>query len=547
MSMEMLRAPRANGAGGESSLGLQKRAGVSPFARTFRIGLTVMAMLAFGAATAKATSCDYYASPTGTGNGLSATSPFRISSFWPVASAGKTLCLLDGTYTGDARSMILPPQRLNGASGLPITVRALNDGKVLINGQGGQLPVQLYYNDWFVIEGINACCSGGAVVALSHSNNNVVRRVAAWDAADKNATIFGAHLASYNLFEDVAGWGTARKIFAMSQGGDYTTVRRAWGRWERSTVVGPKHTYSLAYNSYHMTCENCLGTWSGQGMPETYVLKDYSGRPWTGNGAGTLYNHDVNQPYGIFSIDGESGDKNAYARLLGSLAYVLPADIYKPSFLVFMSNLASVEVKGTAAYIASGTNLSVRPFGLYGPSGATNLQASDVTSFGGKTSDILVPWNASNAWSASSPSAYAPGENIFNTTRGANLCYSYRDGNLTNQPLWPWPMNQRIKDALVQSGRSPVDITATIQGFFGSIPAACYAATPIPPKAPSLPTPMNTPSMDPPAPPPRVTQTPGPDPGPAAPPPSTSSRRPPILVVRTPSVVMRPLYAPNPE
>jgi hypothetical protein len=171
-----------------------------------------------------------------------------------VAAAGKTLCLLDGTYTGYT-SMILPPKELNGASGIPITIRALNDGKVLINGLGGLPPVQLSYNDWFVIEGINACCSNTSVVSLSNSSSNVIRRVAAWDAADKNTNIFGAHYGSHNLFEDVAGWGRARKIFSMSQGGDFTTVRRAWGRWERSTVVGPKLTYSLAYNSYHMTCE----------------------------------------------------------------------------------------------------------------------------------------------------------------------------------------------------------------------------------------------------------------------------------------------------
>jgi hypothetical protein len=423
--------------------------------------------------TTRRASCDYYASPTGTGNGLSATSPFKISSFWPAASAGKTLCLLDGTYTGYG-SMILPPQRLNGASGSPITVRALNDGKVLINGQGGQLPVQLYYNDWFVIEGINACCSGGAVVALSHSNNNVVRRVAAWDAADKNATIFGAHSASYNLFEDVAGWGTARKIFAMSQGGDYTTVRRAWGRWERSTVVGPKHTYSLAYNSYHMTCENCLGTWSGQGMPATYVLKDYFGRPWTGNGAGTLYNHDVNQPYGIFSVDGESEDKNAYVRLVGSLAYVLPTDTYKPERAVFIAGMDSVEIKDTVAFIAPGTNLSVLPFALYGLSSgkAQHLIAENLTAFGGATPLFDSGWLRGNIWAATSPlTAYNTGESIFGTTRGASLYYRYQDGILTTQPLWPWPMNQRIEDALVQSGRSPVDITATIESLFGPVPS----------------------------------------------------------------------------
>ena len=78
------------------------------------------------------TACNYYASPTGTGNGLSQSSPFKISNFWSLAKPGYVLCLLDGTYTGSS-SMIFPPENLNGSSGAPITVRALNDGKVLIN------------------------------------------------------------------------------------------------------------------------------------------------------------------------------------------------------------------------------------------------------------------------------------------------------------------------------------------------------------------------------------------------------------------------------
>src|SRR5262245_48774947 len=103
--------------------------------------------------------CDYYASPTGTGNGRTQSRPFTISNFWSVAKGGLTLCLLDGTYKG-SDSMITPPQQLSGASGSPITIRALNDGKVLINGQGADIaPVRFNYNDWFVVEGINACCS----------------------------------------------------------------------------------------------------------------------------------------------------------------------------------------------------------------------------------------------------------------------------------------------------------------------------------------------------------------------------------------------------
>jgi hypothetical protein len=437
-------------------------------------------LLALGEVTLRAANCDYYAAPNGTGNGLSASSPFQVAKFWNVAAAGKTLCLLDGTYTGWS-GMIIPPQGLNGASGLPITIRALNDGKVLINGGGTNQPVVLSNNDWFDIEGLNACCSSNSVVSLSNSNNNVIRRVTGWNAADNNEVIFGVHYGSYNLFEDVAGWGTARKIFSASQGGDYTTFRRAWGRWERSTVVGPKMTYTLAYNSYHVTCENCIGTWSGQGMPETYVLKDYSGNPLK-----TLSGYAVDQPYGIFSTDREDGDKNAYSRLFGSLAYVLAADRYSPSNAIYATTLDSIDIKDTAASVAPGRG--ARPLGLWGPAGSTNLHASDISSFGDSSSAIQTVWNPSNIFSAASPAAYSWGEDIFNSTRGANLCYQYKDGNLTSQPLWPWPMNQRIKDALVQSGRAPVDINATIQSLFGTIPAACTSGVastpPVTPKPP---------------------------------------------------------------
>jgi hypothetical protein len=414
-------------------------------------------------AAASSGSCDYYASPNGTGNGLSTSSPFKVSNFWSVASAGKTLCLMDGTYRGNA-SMILPPKGLNGSPRAPITVEALRDGGVLIDGESSRRPVLLNYNDWFVIQGINACCSNATVVEIANSNHNVIRRVAAWDAVDSNRTIFGANSGNFNLFEDVAGWGTARKIYAMSQGGNYTTVRRAWGRWERSTVVGPKMTYSLAYNSYHMTCENCIGTWSGQGMPESYVLLDYFGKPWTGPGAGTYTNGDLDQPYGIFAIDREDGDKNADIRLLGSLAYVLSTDTYKAPQAVLITKLDSVRIENTAVYIEPGANVSVRPFGLYGLNGATNLQASGITS------DLATPWVFSNVWENASLKAYSAGETIFNTARGANLQFRYQDGILTDVPLWPWPMNQRIKDAMVQSGREPVDVTATVESFFGPVP-----------------------------------------------------------------------------
>ncbi len=109
--------------------------------------------------------CTHYASPAGTGSGVSASQPFKIADFWPRAKPGYTLCLLDGKYTG-SDSMINPPQNLSGAASMPITVRALNDGKASIDGRSVNEPVRLRHNDYFVLEGFNAHHSKSTVIQL---------------------------------------------------------------------------------------------------------------------------------------------------------------------------------------------------------------------------------------------------------------------------------------------------------------------------------------------------------------------------------------------
>ena len=456
------------------------------FRSTLRAVFFAHLVLITGGQAAEA-ACTHYASPSGTGNGSSSTQPFKIASFWPVARPGHTLCLLDGQYTGSA-SMIRPPQNLSGTASARITVRALNDGKVRINGQGSYYPVQLYYNNYFVIEGINASNSAATVVSISRSHNNIVRRVAAWDAADGNHSIFGIHSATYNLLEDVAGWGIARKIYESSQGGNNTTIRRAWGRWEGSHVVGPKMTYTLAYNNYNMIVENAIGTWSGERMKQTYTLLDYYGKPWTGNGAGTYTNYGVDQAYGIFGNDGFTGsNKSARSKLVGSLAYIRGSDRYHPGQAIFITKIDSVEIAQTAVYIQPGTQTAKKPFALYNLQSSTgvNLLARNNTGIGGASSFYGSEWKKS---ALSEGSTLAAVVNPFtSTTAGANLCYRYKDGAPTTQALWPWPMNQRIIEATVQSGRAAVDVTATVESLLGKIPAACKGTTVAGPTSPSTP------------------------------------------------------------
>ena len=162
-----------------------------------------------------AAACTHYASPTGTGSGLSVSQPFKIANFWAVAKPGDTLCLLDGRYTG-AESMITPPSGLSGNSVAPITISAINDGAVWLNGEGIRRPVFLSNNDWWILEGFNASDSNISVVVIGGgADNNVIRRVCAWNAPPtKNERVFGiSGSGHHNTIEDSCGFGSGETNF----------------------------------------------------------------------------------------------------------------------------------------------------------------------------------------------------------------------------------------------------------------------------------------------------------------------------------------------
>ena len=156
----------------------------SEIIRKARCFLLVLGLIGFNLtddAFSQTVTCSYFASPNGSGNGLSQSSPFMVANFWSVAAPGRTLCLLDGTYTG-AASMITPPSGLNGSSGNPITIMALNDGAVKINGEGVRQPIVFNNNSWWVIQGVDVYNSSNHVVEVwTNANNNIFRRIVAWN------------------------------------------------------------------------------------------------------------------------------------------------------------------------------------------------------------------------------------------------------------------------------------------------------------------------------------------------------------------------------
>ncbi len=80
--------------------------------------------------------------------------------------------LLDGVY-----HEMLNPNVRNGQPGMPITIRAKNDGKVIIDGEHVRLPVKLGdtwpgpIGNYFVIEGIIAKNSNGMVYDIKGDHN----------------------------------------------------------------------------------------------------------------------------------------------------------------------------------------------------------------------------------------------------------------------------------------------------------------------------------------------------------------------------------------
>jgi hypothetical protein len=434
------------------------------------MGLTVTLVICFSAVSSAQSSCTHYASPTGSGNGLSSSSPFRIDNFWAVARPGSTLCLLNGTYTG---AMINPPDNMNGSAGLPITVRAQTDGGVLIDGQTVRTPISLVANDYWVIEGVNARNGPESLVEVGPgSDHNIVRRVVAWDASvgvGINSAIFWDFGGTHTLFEDIAAFGTGRKMI-VNAGAENTTggyvVRRAWAQWMggRNPIGGS--VCEIAYRSYNATYENVICT----------------------------IDDEIGQDSAVGMIDeGHFGDGPvthervcANGRWYGSIGYLTASQSAPTEFANVINMSQYVDCNYLENVVTYNAQTDPQKNGLVllpdvtsgegypGPGGFRGLSQiyKNGTEIGRGSSTIGSSYSVTNRAAGANVGAVP---NIWNGagTQGARVCYRYVNGMLTSAPLWPWPMNDRIMDAMTAAGRTPVDVTKTMESMFGAIPAIC--------------------------------------------------------------------------
>lgn len=442
------------------------------------------ALLIPSSALAQQAACTKYASNNGSGGACTNEAPCKISAFLNNASLrvpGAVLCLKDGVYTG-GDSMIAIPDGFNGTSEKPITIRALNPGKVTIDGQDSSRPINTR-GSWGVIQGVNAARGDNENVMI-RGTHWLIKDLVTWNVGSNGDT--NIHLSGTdNTVEDCGSFGPARKsIAAGAAGGNRNTVRRCWARWEANLHMSsnPTNTYEGGYGQDGFTFENTIATWNTQGR--------------------------VTEPEGLGELFSSKNSK-----WLGSIFYLRASDSYAPSVLVFgttdagshsqqghFNPTSNLIFKHILAYIDPGHSKfsSMKAF-LFaegtdpGHPPGTNNTLTDLTSIAGSSNAFSSSFPVGRVqWGKTIATAIGAGKSMWlDSYAGPGICKRYVNGQLTTQGLWPFPMNQRIKDALVQAGYPAVDVTGTMEQLFGAIPEQCRTegTIPIPPEPSGVPVP----------------------------------------------------------
>jgi len=393
----------------------------------------------------------------------------------------------DGTYQG-ANDMASCYNH-SGTAGNLITLKTLNDGAVLIDGQDTRAPWVWEQCSYWDIEGFNAANSGtdevyvfrmdtsGAFVHAGDnsygSNNNVIKRICGWDAADGNSSILLFWSSKDNSVDGFCGFGVARKIAQSFARADNNFVRNAWMMWNYSTASGsgPHGVFSLSYDSSGDVCANCIFTWD----------EDMGADTTNAYGLGTLNQYDR------FNLDGIRANHTSNSTFIGGVWYQLAsfAGTFSGAMQggqqsdgIFYKHI--IAFIGTASGTESLVNLALDFGGTGSPVGGHTLTNITAVRTGGTNSYIEADWTVTGRVSGTSILA-ATGQidGCYVGSSGAKVRYLYDSSlTITSTPMWPFSMNQRAIDAQILAGRTPKDPQANVESFCGPSPDLTSNTTP---------------------------------------------------------------------
>ena len=475
----------------------------------------------------------YYVSPTGNDNntGLSEAQPWasfdRAVNYYAQGEQlqpGDTLILLDGVYNHS-----IYPQYTEGTSGNPITIKAKNDGKAIIDGQGVRTPVSLDHwaaNDYFIFEGIVAKNSSQNVYHINGSHN-IFRRTSGYNAwTDGNSFIYEmAANTSNNLIEDCVAAGTGR-ILVLVYNSSNNIVRRCFIDWMNHDSrqwhdFWPWGEDLKIYNASNNIAENIIGYGSISAASILVIANDPSVQA------------NNNQVLGSIAINGGI-NRDGSLRYWGSCGTPEPCGPQDRPQPTQYTTVIDFDWPGTRS-----------GFELFGSGERRNDVFRDILAwrnaglgFSNESDQGVLPVNSLvdhatmlNNGIDGRPVDSGQGKSVnlgkFNELTvtnsriegtsyqgtGARLTHRYVDGQLTTQPLWPWPMEDRIKTEFAQVfgiqnlsvtceiGKlinqytsqpiTNIDVNAYCQGTVTPGPFPSVTPTSSPPTA--TPTPLNRP------------------------------------------------------
>jgi hypothetical protein len=150
--------------------------------------------------------------------------------------AGDTLLLKDGTYYSGITVGV------SGSIGNPVTIKAVNDGGAIVDGQGSRVPLDIAGRSYVDVEGIIFKNSASDVVRVRSGSSHVnLRRLSGMNAGKGNYLVFLVSNSSYVLIEDCFGTnyggssnaygGNGRHLFELYNGATNCTLRRNYGRY----------------------------------------------------------------------------------------------------------------------------------------------------------------------------------------------------------------------------------------------------------------------------------------------------------------------------
>ncbi len=459
----------------------------------------------------------YYSNPAGSGTTCSIGSPCTISTGVGKLSAGDTLILQDGTYTGVGQQLDIT---VSGSVGNIITIQASNDGLAIIDGSSTTIPCNISNHDYITVSGIVCQNSSGHVFNINSANNIIISRVSAYTASlAANYHIFSLSTVTNSLLEDCAAGGNGRDMYLVI-GSSYVTLRRCYGRFKHYVSGGESGDIIQIYGSHNVLAENTIGfiegsptkgvggpnVWANTGMSGTSnntiigsVMRDLN--YWAGQVVAadtTMHNNRIinntyiRSKYGLRFSGDDAGIAENNTIIISPLVESYAAISYSP---------VGAYCGPTWGHNAKNNHLSGSDFGIVWSLGACpgtlthtynnyyNINGTpptyDLYPISGDSTencDMLncghVGYNPSYDTATYGDGAYLmvptalQGKGSAGGNIGASIIYQYLDGVLTNSHLWPWPMEDRI---FAETG---ISVTYSANGGLWDTLVGVYAFTP---------------------------------------------------------------------